>query len=121
MVTEDFAKRIGSHGNRTGRSSRRKMESEEEFTDSYNQKLKELEEKNAQLLNARVDEFAQAVQEVEKKFMNSTGSPVCQDLQDKVFRCYTDNHKKTLLCSADVRAFFECVERARANALMRKG
>eukprot|EP00105_Crassostrea_gigas_P032041 XP_011454913.1 PREDICTED: MICOS complex subunit Mic19 [Crassostrea gigas] len=97
------------------------MESEEEFTDSYNQKLKELEEKNAQLLNARVDEFAQAVQEVEKKFMNTTGSPVCQDLQDKVFRCYTDNHKKTLLCSADVRAFFECVERARANALMRKG
>lgn len=45
---------------------------------------------------------------------NTTGSPVCQDLQDKVFRCYTDNHKKTLLCSADVRAFFECVERARA-------
>lgn len=48
---------------------------------------------------------------------NSTGSPVCQDLQDKVFRCYTENHKKTLLCSADVRAFFECVERARAVSL----
>nr|XP_022301630.1 MICOS complex subunit Mic19-like [Crassostrea virginica] len=121
VVTEDFAKRIGSHGTNSGRPSRRKMESEEEFSHSYNQKLKELEDKNAQLLNARVDEFAQAVQEVEKKFMNSTGSPVCQDLQDKVFRCYTENHKKTLLCSADVRAFFECVERARANALMRKG
>ncbi|XP_048743457.1 MICOS complex subunit MIC19-like isoform X2 [Ostrea edulis] len=120
-ITNDVADRIEKALDSPDKPSKRKLESEDDLTDLYHNKIKELEEKNAKLLNARVDEFAQAVQEVEKKFMNSTGSPVCQDLQDKVFRCYTENHKKTLLCSPDVRAFFECVERARANALMRKG
>ncbi|XP_061195374.1 MICOS complex subunit Mic19-like [Saccostrea echinata] len=121
VISQDVAKRIGVDPYNPGKPSRRKLESEEELTDLYNSKIKELEAKNADLLKARVNEFAQAVQEVEKKFMNTTGSPVCQDLQDKVFHCYTENSKKTLLCSAEVRAFFECVERARANALMRKG
>ncbi|XP_062593728.1 MICOS complex subunit Mic19-like [Saccostrea cucullata] len=121
VISQDVARRIGMDPNNPAKPARRKLESEEELTDLYNSKIKELEAKNADLLKARVSEFAQAVQEVEKKFMNTTGSPVCQDLQDKVFRCYTENNKKTLLCSEEVRAFFECVERARANALMRKG
>ena len=46
-------------------------------------------------------------------FRKHTCSPVCQDLQAKVYECYLGNPKQTLNCSAEVRAFSTCVERAR--------
>ncbi|XP_048239146.1 MICOS complex subunit MIC19-like [Haliotis rufescens] len=87
----------------------------------YQQKLRQLEERNATLQKITNEQFAKAVQEVEQKFLKQTGSPVCQDLQSRVYNCYVDNPKYTLRCSADVRAFSLCVETARQNALARKG
>ncbi|XP_046581588.1 MICOS complex subunit MIC19-like [Haliotis rubra] len=93
----------------------------QEVENFYQQKLRQLEERNATLQKITNEQFAKAVQEVEQKFLKQTGSPVCQDLQSRVYNCYVDNPKYTLRCSADVRAFSLCVEKARQNALARKG
>ncbi|CAG2242122.1 MICOS complex subunit MIC19-like [Mytilus edulis] len=87
----------------------------------YQSKLAELEKKNASLLKQTTAQFAEAVQEVEKKFLKTTGPQVCPDLQTKVYQCYQANPDQTLECSSVVRAFVDCVERARQNALLRKG
>ncbi|XP_041350162.1 MICOS complex subunit MIC19-like [Gigantopelta aegis] len=86
----------------------------------YKQKLQELDAKNDALLKTSVDQFAKAVQEVEKKFMKHSSSPVCQDLQSKVYNCYIENECKTLNCAKEVRDFTCCVEKSRQNAITRK-
>ncbi|GFR72722.1 MICOS complex subunit [Elysia marginata] len=70
---------------------------------------------NTQLQHQTNEQFALAVQEVEKKFMNVTASPVCQDLQTKVLECYQANGTEPLNCSGIVNAFASCVDRARVN------
>ncbi|CAC5414027.1 CHCHD3 [Mytilus coruscus] len=87
----------------------------------YQSKLAELEKRNASLLKQTTAQFAEAVQEVEKKFLKTTGPQVCSDLQTKVYQCYQSNPDQTLECSSVVKAFVDCVERARQNALLRKG
>lgn len=44
---------------------------------------------------------------------NTTGPQVCPELQTKVFHCYQANPDHTLECSAVVKAFAACVEKAR--------
>ena len=44
---------------------------------------------------------------------NTTGPQVCPELQTKVFHCYQANPDHTLECSAIVKAFAACVEKAR--------
>lgn len=46
-------------------------------------------------------------------FRKTTGPQVCPDLQTKVYQCYQANPDQTLECSSVVRAFVDCVERAR--------
>ncbi|KAL5014799.1 hypothetical protein ScPMuIL_009069 [Solemya velum] len=87
----------------------------------YQQKLKHLEERNMQLQKTTTEQFAKAVEEVEKKFLKETGSPVCQDLQQSVYECYLYNPKETLKCSSQVRDFSRCVERSKQNAMTRRG
>ncbi|XP_025106588.1 MICOS complex subunit MIC19-like [Pomacea canaliculata] len=89
--------------------------------DFYRQSWKELEERNAELQRITNEQFAKAVVEVEKKFLKHTSSPVCQNLQSRVYECYLSNRNQILNCAAEVRAFSTCVERARQNALFRKG
>ncbi|KAK3780755.1 hypothetical protein RRG08_001861 [Elysia crispata] len=87
-----------------------------EAEDFYLQKIKDLQHRNSQLQQQTNEQFALAVQEVEKKFMNVTASPVCQDLQAKVLECYQANGSEPLNCSALVNAFASCVDRARVAA-----
>jgi len=93
---------------------RRKLNAELE--DLYVQKLKDLQEKHAELNKQTSQQFADAVQEVEAKFINYTAVPVCQDLQTKLLQCYQDNPNEILKCSNVVNAFSTCVERARITA-----
>ncbi|KAL8621155.1 hypothetical protein ACOMHN_004826 [Nucella lapillus] len=86
----------------------------------YTHRLRELEDRNSELQKITNEQFVKAVQEVEQKFLKHTSTPVCQNMQSKVYECYLDNPKQTLNCSAQVRAFSTCVERARQNALLRK-
>ncbi|ESO90493.1 hypothetical protein LOTGIDRAFT_69719, partial [Lottia gigantea] len=79
----------------------------------YQEKLKQLEAKNAQLQKITTEQFAKAVQEVEQKFLKQTGSPVCDDIQGKVYNCYSSKPQQTLNCWKEVGAFTSCVERAR--------
>ncbi|KAK7102508.1 MICOS complex subunit MIC19-like [Littorina saxatilis] len=87
----------------------------------YMDRLKQLEQQNSELQKITNEQFVKAVQEVEQKFLKHTCAPVCQDLQKRVYECYLANPKQTLNCSVEVRAFSTCVERARQNALLRKG
>ncbi|XP_064633479.1 MICOS complex subunit MIC19-like [Lineus longissimus] len=87
----------------------------------YKEKLKRLEKLNKELYQTSTQEFSQAVQEVEKKFLKYTTSPVCHNQQDAVLKCYQDNPKQTLLCSLQVKQFLECVEKTRQTVLTRKG
>ncbi|RUS82673.1 hypothetical protein EGW08_009576 [Elysia chlorotica] len=87
-----------------------------EAEDFYLQKIKDLQYRNSQLQQQTNEQFAQAVQEVEKKFVNVTASPCCQDLQTKVLECYQANGSEPLNCSAIVNAFASCVDRARVAA-----
>uniref|UniRef100_A0A8C6XI09 Coiled-coil-helix-coiled-coil-helix domain containing 3 n=1 Tax=Naja naja TaxID=35670 RepID=A0A8C6XI09_NAJNA len=39
--------------------------------------------------------------------------PLCVDLQNQIFRCYQQNPKETLSCSALATEYFKCVQHAR--------
>ncbi|KAK0052716.1 MICOS complex subunit MIC19-like isoform X2 [Biomphalaria pfeifferi] len=84
--------------------------------DFFTQKLQELQQRNAALQKLTNEEFAKAVQEVEEKFVKTTSSPICQDLQLKVIECYQANPTEVLNCASVVDAFTTCVERARTVA-----
>ncbi|XP_060064631.1 MICOS complex subunit MIC19-like [Ylistrum balloti] len=79
-------------------------------------RLKKYEEQSEQQLQTQQEQFSQAMDELEKKFLRNTGSPICQDIQQDVFHCYQSNPKQTLNCSAQVRAFTSCVDDARKDA-----
>ncbi|CAH1784687.1 unnamed protein product [Owenia fusiformis] len=85
----------------------------------YEERLQYLEQMNSQLYQTTTDQFAKAVQEVEQKFLKQTSSPVCQELQSEVVACYNANPKQTLLCSAQIKAFTDCVDKYRQNKLTR--
>lgn len=87
----------------------------------YQEKINSLEERNNQLFEEQKHQFAEAVQEVEKKFLKTTASPVCEDLQTAVLACYQVNPNQTLLCSPHVKAFNECVQKQRERILTKKG
>lgn len=87
----------------------------------YRETIKKLERKNAELYQTTSEQFAKAVEEVEQKFLKTTASPICQELQEEVLKCYQSNPKYTLYCSPQVKAFNECVERTREKILTRKG
>ncbi|BFZ10852.1 hypothetical protein BsWGS_13892 [Bradybaena similaris] len=87
-----------------------------ELDEFYARKLQDLQERNAALQKITNEQFASAVKEVEQKFLNVTASPVCQDLQARVFECYQSNPREVLNCSALVTAFTTCVDRARMSA-----
>ncbi|KAH9503625.1 MICOS complex subunit MIC19 [Bulinus truncatus] len=84
--------------------------------DFFALKLQELQQRNASLQKLTNAEFARAVKEVDEKFIKTTSSPVCQDLQLKVLECYQANPTEVLNCAAIVDAFTTCVDRARTVA-----
>ena len=79
-------------------------------------RLKQYEEQSEQQLQTQQEQFSRTMDELEKKFIRNTGSPVCQDIQQDVFQCYQTNPKQTLNCSSHVRAFTSCVDDARKDA-----
>jgi len=87
-----------------------------ELEDLYVQKLKDLQDKHAELNKKTNEQFTKAVKEVEGKFLDFTAVPVCQDLQATLLKCYQDNPHEILKCSSVVNAFSTCVERARITA-----
>lgn len=83
----------------------------------YEDKIQEIEKQNAELYQTTVDHFSKAVQQVEKKYLNTSLPLVCGDLQKAVKKCYLDNKSQSLNCSAEVRAFEQCVGKQRQRML----
>jgi len=83
----------------------------------YDAKIQEIEKQNAELYKTTVDHFSKAVQQVEKKYLNTSLPLVCGDLQKAVKKCYLDNKSQSLNCSAEVHAFEQCVEKQRQRTL----
>ncbi|XP_033647121.1 MICOS complex subunit Mic19-like [Asterias rubens] len=84
-------------------------------------KLDQAEEKNTALLQLTNDQFKQAAEEVEAKFVKHQYVPICQKLQDEVLKCYAANPGRALNCSQEVKAFTTCVEHSRTSILTKKG
>lgn len=67
--------------------------------------------------------FAFQIADVKKRFDSTAVAhqlPPCQDLKAKVVECYKKNQHETLNCSADVRAFTDCVNLHRIQLLKEK-
>ncbi|XP_072026809.1 MICOS complex subunit mic25-a-like [Amphiura filiformis] len=86
----------------------------------WRERLERAERKNASLQQLTQDEFKKASEEVEAKFMKFRYNPVCQNLQDDLAKCYSDNPGRTLNCSQQVREFNHCVEQARTSILTKR-
>jgi len=113
----EFGHAIPSHTIRQIESAyEEKLKTMEEKEAQVKARLHKYEEQSEQQLQTQKEEFNQAMTEVENKFMRNTGSPVCQDIQQEVFHCYQNNPKQTLNCSSQVRAFTSCVDDARKDA-----
>lgn len=87
----------------------------------YEKRLSALEQKNIELGRANIDQFKQAVEEMEKKFITATGPPVCQDLEEKVLDCYKESQGRTLECSPIIKSYTGCVDKCRQNIMSQKG
>jgi hypothetical protein len=83
----------------------------------YEAKIQEIEKQNVELYKTTVDHFSTAVQQVEKKYLNTSLPLVCGELQKAVKKCYLDNKSESLNCSSEVRAFEQCVEKQRQRIL----
>ncbi|ELT89200.1 hypothetical protein CAPTEDRAFT_168958 [Capitella teleta] len=101
----------------------REIQAEElqRLKDFYERRLQSLENNNKELYQTTTEQFAHAVEEVESKFLKATQPPICQGLEEAVMKCYQQNPKQTLLCSAEVKAFAACVQSQREKVLSKKG
>lgn len=82
----------------------------EKLENHYKKRIDALDKKNRELYQTTTEQFAKAVQDIESKFMKTTASPVCSDLQLRVLECYKNNPHTTLHCSEEVRSFNACVQ-----------
>lgn len=58
--------------------------------------------------------------DIKKRFAQQTlasQKAPCQDLKAKVVECYKKNPTQTLLCSAEVKEFLNCVNSSRIDAI----
>ncbi|KAF0294262.1 MICOS complex subunit MIC19 [Amphibalanus amphitrite] len=63
--------------------------------------------------------FHRTLAEVQGLFLKASTTPICQDGQERVMNCYSDNPKQSLKCAKEVQQFSECVDLTRLNRLMR--
>ena len=54
-----------------------------------------------------------SIRNVENLFVKSTCDPVCQDKQNEVMQCFSDNPKHSLRCADIVSQFSSCVDLSR--------
>nr|XP_060632398.1 MICOS complex subunit MIC19 isoform X1 [Anolis sagrei ordinatus] len=87
----------------------------------YKEQLARLEERSAQFYKVTTEEYQKAVDEVESKFKRYKSTPVCADLQSKIFQCYQENSQQTLSCSALASEYFKCVNHAKQSMAGRGG
>jgi len=77
----------------------------------YEDQIRSMELKNEALFRTRLLQFTDAIQRVEKKYLQSTAPVVCANEQNAVLKCYADHKGETLKCVQDVRAFNECTRK----------
>ncbi|XP_058442831.1 MICOS complex subunit MIC19 [Malaya genurostris] len=103
---------------------RREKEQELRANDIYWAKRLQNLEANLQKSNQILEkEYNDAIINVKKRFENVSAShqiPPCQELKAKVIECYQKNQLETLNCSADVKAFTDCVNLNRIQLLREK-
>lgn len=59
------------------------------------------------------DHMQNTIKEVEGLFTKVSCSPVCQEQQSRVMKCYEKNSSQTLRCSDEVESFARCVDLSR--------
>ncbi|EDS33039.1 conserved hypothetical protein [Culex quinquefasciatus] len=108
----------------TSMQIRREKEQELRANDVYWTKRLQTLEANLQKTNQILEkEYNDAIADVKKRFDSTAVAhqlPPCQDLKAKVVECYKKNQHETLNCSADVRAFTDCVNLHRIQLLKEK-
>ncbi|PIK47470.1 putative MICOS complex subunit Mic19 [Apostichopus japonicus] len=86
----------------------------------WQERLKTVEDRNANTFEINAEEFKKAAEEVEAKFIKQSHVPICQNLQDEVVKCFTENPTQTLKCSQQVKDFTRCVDQARMSIVTKK-
>lgn len=108
----------------TSMQVRREKEQELRANDVYWTKRLQTLEANLHKTNQIMEkEYNDAIVDVKKRFESTAVAhqlPPCQDLKAKVVECYKKNQHETLNCSADVRAFTDCVNLHRIQILKEK-
>ncbi|XP_044284625.1 MICOS complex subunit MIC19 isoform X2 [Varanus komodoensis] len=79
----------------------------------YKEQLARLEERSSQFYKVTTEQYQKAVDEVESRFKRYKSTPVCADLQSKIFQCYQENSQQTLTCSALASEYLKCVNHAK--------
>eukprot|EP00095_Tigriopus_kingsejongensis_P008198 maker-scaffold895_size84271-snap-gene-0.22 protein:Tk08198 transcript:maker-scaffold895_size84271-snap-gene-0.22-mRNA-1 annotation:"coiled-coil-helix-coiled-coil-helix domain-containing protein mitochondrial" len=97
-----------------------RAEKEEELRqveDYWQSRLRET--RNHQLKATAINEenFHSTIEAVERLFLKSRQSPICQEAKHAVLQCYKQNPKQSLKCSQEVRNFAQCIDSARLNSL----
>ncbi|XP_033120865.1 MICOS complex subunit Mic19-like, partial [Anneissia japonica] len=91
-----------------------------QLEEHWRERLRNAEEKNANLAQITSEQFNQAAENVEAKFMKERFVPICEKLQQAVLDCYQANPKQVLKCSEEVKAFNACVQHTQNSILTRK-
>lgn len=108
----------------TSMQVRREKEQELRANDIYWTKRLQSLEANLQKTNQIMEkEYNDAIVDVKMRFESTAivhQLPPCQDLKTKVVECYKNNQHESLNCSADVRAFTDCVNLHRIQLLNEK-
>ncbi|XP_071961578.1 uncharacterized protein [Antedon mediterranea] len=92
-----------------------------QIEDHWSERLRKAEEKNANLAQITSEQFNQAADKVEAKFMKDKYVCICENLQQAVLDCYQANPKQVLKCSDEVKAFNACVQQTQNSILTGKG
>ncbi|XP_076032204.1 uncharacterized protein LOC143020001 [Oratosquilla oratoria] len=87
---------------------------------TWREKLDKREEEFTNIGKLTQEQFSSSLKEVESLFLKATCTPVCQDHQDEVMKCYQDNPKQSLRCSREVAQFTQCVDLTRLQAVMKQ-
>jgi len=100
-------------------NSRLKEEKELEMKlkdEEWRRKIKEREQQYAAFSQLSQDHMQNTIKEVEGLFSKVSCSPVCQDQQQGVMKCYQQHSSQSLRCSDEVESFARCVDLSRLQS-----
>ncbi|RZF48930.1 hypothetical protein LSTR_LSTR003006 [Laodelphax striatellus] len=99
------------------------METLKTNKENWNRKIQDLKEKHKKIYSDYIVEYQKAVDFVEEhspKERKKNAVVPCNDIKEKVLKCYKENKTEALVCSLLVQEFMKCLDGARCDVLEKK-